>query len=207
MKRILIADDHALIREALAGCLERRFSWAQSDFAASFEQVMQRLNVEPRCALVLLDLRMPGMGGVESVAAVVTAAAPAPVIVCTAVEAPDLLFRLRQAGVYHLVSKAGDNDDLLNAIDSLGLNEAADGMSGGYVGSGNAESADVSGALLTARQLSILRLLHQGKPNKIIASELGVTLSTVKSHLYVTFTRLQVKSRAEALSKTRDWFL
>lgn len=78
---------------------------------------------------------------------------------------------------------------------------------GGYVGSGEAESADVPGALLTARQLSILRLLHQGKPNKIIASELGVTLSTVKSHLYVTFTRLQVKSRAEALTKTRDWFL
>lgn len=203
-KRILIADDHALMREAIVQRLIRDFPWAQSVCAASFEEVMACLQTPPPFALVLLDLRMPGMNGVGSVAQVVAAAAPASVIVCTAVEAPDLLFRLRQVGVYQVVSKAGHEDDLLHAIAALGLDAALEIEDKAVP---IPLPKQVAGALLTARQQEILCLLHQGKPNKIIAKELNVALGTVKNHLYVLFTRLQVNSRAEALAKTREWFL
>ncbi|WMP18996.1 response regulator transcription factor [Thiothrix lacustris] len=209
--RILIADDHALMREAIVQRLLRDFPWAQSVCAASFEEVMACLQTQPPFLLVLLDLRMPGMSGVSSVAQVVAAAAAAPVIVCTAVEAPDLLFRLRQVGVRQVVSKAGHEDDLLTAIATLGL-DAAD-IADEITPTPACNPAPlvtllpVAGALLTARQQEILHLLHQGKPNKIIARELNVALGTVKNHLYVLFTRLQVNSRAEALAKTREWFL
>jgi DNA-binding NarL/FixJ family response regulator len=159
------------------------------------------------------------MRGAESVAALVAAAAPAPVIVCTGVEAPDLLYRLQATGVRSVVSKTGHSDDLLQAIAALGLD--AQGNAGlplpadplgaaSAVASPALHALDVpatASGLLTQRQLDILRLLHLGKPNKIIARELNVALGTVKNHLYTLFARLQVSSRAQALAKTRDWFL
>jgi DNA-binding NarL/FixJ family response regulator len=228
MKRILVADDHALMREGIVQLLARHFPWAQADSAASYDDVLGCLqasqlgsadNPAPY-ALVLLDLRMPGMRGVDSVATLVAAAAPTPVIVCTGVEAPDLLYRLQATGVRSVVSKTGHSDDLLLAITALGLdalgNTTALPLPADALGAASAaanpalHSADVpatASGLLTQRQLDILRLLHLGKPNKIIARELNVALGTVKNHLYTLFARLQVSSRAQALAKTRDWFL
>jgi DNA-binding NarL/FixJ family response regulator len=228
MKRILVADDHVLMREGILQLLARHFPWAQADSAASYDEVLDCLQASllgtadsaTPYALVLLDLRMPGMRGAESVAALVAAAAPAPVIVCTGVEAPDLLYRLQATGVRSVVSKTGHSDDLLQAITALGLgapgNASAPLTAANPLGVASASakpasfSADVpatASGLLTQRQLDILRLLHLGKPNKIIARELNVALGTVKNHLYALFARLQVSSRAQALAKTRDWFL
>jgi DNA-binding NarL/FixJ family response regulator len=229
MRRILVADDHALMREGILQLLSRHFPWAQTDTAASYDEVMHQLrpvldestDAAPHTpyALILLDLRMPGMRGVDSVAAIVAKAAPAPVIVCTGVEAPDLLYRLQAAGVRKVVCKTGHSDDLLEAIVSLGLDTEGSAATALVDDSSSAatrtanlalpenETPAVASALLTQRQLDILRLLHMGKPNKIIARELDVALGTVKNHLYTLFTRLQVNSRAQALAKTRDWFL
>lgn len=233
MHRILVADDHALMREGILQLLARHFPWAQADSAASYEDVLGCLQASALggasalapYALVLLDLRMPGMRGVDSVATLVAAAAPTPVIVCTGVEAPDLLYRLQATGVRSVVSKTGHSDDLLHAITALGLSpQNAGPASTSSLGEDAAlqaqaqidmraatntpSTAGVAGnALLTQRQLDILRLLHLGRPNKIIARELNVALGTVKNHLYALFSRLQVSSRAQALAKTRDWFL
>jgi DNA-binding NarL/FixJ family response regulator len=219
MNRFLVADDHALMREGILQLLNRHFPQAHVDTAASYEEVLGFLRssqTTTHYSLVLLDLHMPGMRGLDSVTSLVKAGLPAPFIACTGIEAPDLEQRLLGTGVVKMVSKTGHSEDLLKAITSIGLNIQTTALQGkdsakpeepiNHASMCNAAEI-ISKALLTQRQYDILRMLHMGKPNKIIARELDLALGTVKNHLYTLFTRLQVNSRSQALVKTRDWFL
>lgn len=228
MNRFLVADDHALTREGISQLLNRYFPNAEVATAASYDEVLAHLRTTsaawpdttaqtpPHFSVVLLDLHMPGMRGLESVANLVRAGAPSPFIACTGIEAPDLEQRLLTTGVIKMVSKTGRSDELLKAITTIGRNiktaappEADNTNESTITSNGNiCKVADITVKdLLTQRQYDILRLLHMGKPNKIIARELDLALGTVKNHLYMLFTRLQVNSRSQALVKTRDWFL
>lgn len=222
MIKILVADDHELMREAIIQLLQSHWSSLVIDSAASYGDVLKQFDrTQQPYDLILLDLHMPGMRGADSVHALMSAAGQSPIIIFTGIEAPDLLHRLQYTGILRILKKTCHSNELLQEISLISalsnssnefkhtcFNEKADQLA--YlpvVFSGSTASNDYDNALLTQRQLDILRLLHQGKPNKIIARELNVALGTVKNHLYILFAKLNVSSRAQAIAKTREWFL
>lgn len=209
---LLIADDHQLMREAVAQLIGREFGPAQFEFAGSLAEVLALLDPERQSAsfaLVLLDLKMPGMRGLDSVARIVQACAPAPVLVWTGVESPDLAPRLQAVGVAAVVSKGAHTHELLAAIQALKLGVGHPTGAAALATRPQPPMSPPSSAktLLTVRQFDLLCLLHEGKPNKLIARELDLSLGTVKNHMSSMFLRLQVNSRAELLALTREWFL
>lgn len=222
MIKILVADDHELMREAIIQLLQSHWSSLEIDSAGSYDEVLEQFDrTQQPYDLILLDLHMPGMRGAESVRALMCAAGQSPIIVFTGIEAPDLLHRLQHTGILRILKKTCHSNELLQEISLVStlfnsnneskhacFNETADQPTDLPIAlNESTASNDYEDALLTQRQLDILRLLHQGKPNKIIARELNVALGTVKNHLYLLFTKLNVSSRAQAITKTREWFL
>ena len=221
MIKILVADDHELMREAIIQLLQSHWSSLAIDSAGSYDEVLEQFRTQQPYDLILLDLHMQGMRGAESVRALMFAAGQSPIIVFTGIEAPDLLHRLQHTGILKILKKTCHSNELLQEISLVStlfnsnneskhacFNETADQPTDLPIAlNESTASNDYEDALLTQRQLDILRLLHQGKPNKIIARELNVALGTVKNHLYLLFTKLNVSSRAQAITKTREWFL
>jgi DNA-binding NarL/FixJ family response regulator len=211
--KILVADDHALVRDGLVLMIQRHWVDAQCDTASDYAGVISQLdpasNLTARYDAINLDLRMPGMRGVESVAKIVEYATTAPVIVCTALEDPGLVERLMRTGIRSVVNKTKGADELLihlqSALDPANVRseKAKAGSTGGRV----PQAAQEGSAMLTRRQREILKLLHLGKPSKVIASELNVSLDTIKSHLSALYSVMGVKSRAEAIIQSQEWFL
>jgi DNA-binding NarL/FixJ family response regulator len=210
--KILVADDHALVRDGLVLMIQRHWVEAQCDTASDYINVISQLDaaaLATRYSAIILDLRMPGMRGVESVAKIVEYAVSAPVIVCTALEDPGLVERLMKTGVRSVVNKTKGADELLlhlqNALDPK--NATNEKAKPGALASRNSQGAHEGSAMLTRRQREILKLLHLGKPSKVIASELNVSLDTIKSHLSALYAVMGVTSRAEAIIKSQEWFL
>ena len=183
---------------------------------------------------IILDLRMPGMRGAESVSTITQRAVGAAVIVCTALEDPSLLDRLLTSGVYRIVNKATGADELLRHVRDvlLSSHRATSSINGNNNdNTDNTDNTDSTGnavgcthkcvngnsshirqsqsgsAMLTPRQREILIMLHTGKPSKVIASQMGLGLGTIKSHLHTLYSVMGVTNRSEAIVKSQGWLL
>lgn len=226
MRTILIADDHVLMREALMHLLRCEFNGVAFECASGFHEVEQKLRLWRADAdnhahadgAVVLDLRMPGMNGLHSVRELLALAQPHPIIVYSEVDSSVTKAQLLQLGVFAVECKSEGAQSLLDTLHrALHLPSAPTAVAAstaptplsGEIGvitlrSGIKHQANIE---LTSRQMDMLRALHRGLPNKLIAREYGVALGTVKNHLFILYERLGVKSRSEALNKTREWFL
>lgn len=217
---ILVADDHAMMRDGMV--LMIRTAWLDSscETASDYQGVVDKLDAQAagqRFDAIILDLRMPGMRGVESVEQITQRAIGAPVIVCTALEDPSLVQRLLTSGIFAAVNKTKGADDLLKQLSaalqlSKGVDRLTD-LSGAAsqlakTASSNLNTVGQQGsAKLTPRQREILKQLHTGKPSKVIASQLGIGLGTIKSHLHTLYSVMEVNSRSEAIVKSQNWLL
>lgn len=213
---ILVADDHAMMRDGIVLMIESAWPDSQCEIADDFQSVMAKIdasNDAERFNAIVLDLRMPGMRGADSVSQITQRAAGVPVIVCTALEDPSLVERLTSSGIYCAVNKTTGSAELLkhlrsaletfaqvqNADDSYGSTESGVKPQKVHPASGSAK--------LTARQREILKMLHTGKPSKVIASQLGIGLGTIKSHLHTLYSVMEVNNRSEAIVKSQNWLL
>ncbi len=205
-----------------------RTAWPEGvcDVACDYLSVVDQLDTqttEKRFDAVILDLRMPGMRGVESVEQITQRAADIPVIVCTALEDPSLVQRLLTSGVYCAVNKTKGADELLTQLRAaLQMPRRIDAVANG-VGvehSGTSQSLKNQSSLtqlaplsqqgssqLTPRQREILKQLHTGKPSKVIAAQLGIGLGTIKSHLHTLYSVMDVSNMSEAIVKSQNWLL
>ena len=201
-----------------------RTAWPEGvcDVACDYLSVVDQLDAQTsddRFDAVILDLRMPGMRGVESVEQITQRAAGTPVIVCTALEDPSLVQRLLTSGVYCAVNKTKGADELLTQLRAaLQLPRSVNGVGDGVGGehgtshslknqSGLTQLAQQGSSQLTPRQREILKQLHTGKPSKVIAAQLGIGLGTIKSHLHTLYSVMEVSSRSEAIVKSQNWLL
>ena len=205
-----------------------RTAWPEGvcDVACDYLSVVEKLEAqtnENRFDAVILDLRMPGMRGVESVEQITQRAADTPVIVCTALEDPSLVQRLLTSGVYCAVNKTKGADELLNQLRAaLQLTRRIDGAAdrvekepSGTLQSFKNQSnltqltqmSQQGSSQLTPRQREILKQLHTGKPSKVIAAQLGIGLGTIKSHLHTLYSVMEVSNRSEAIVKSQNWLL
>ena len=191
--RVLVVDDHALFRTGVANIINQESDLrvvAEAgngvDAVAAYEQ--------HRPDVTLLDLRMPVMEGVEAVRRIRTRDPQAKVIVLTTYDTDEDISRALKAGAKAYVLKDISAEALVSCIHDVLAGKT-------YLAPAAAAklAEGVTRVQLTPRELSALRLMADGKANKEIASELGISERTVKTHLGHLFEKLGATSRTEAL--------
>jgi DNA-binding NarL/FixJ family response regulator len=201
--RVVIADDHPLVRRALAESLERVLAGAEIAEVGSLAATIAALD-RGDTDLLLLDLQMPGMTGLSSLAELRSAYPSVPILVVSANEDPLIMREVLEFGASGFLPKSTPVAEIGAAVAAIlaggiWLPEAA---SAAYLDEGETELA-ARIAELTPQQRRVLLLLTEGKPNKQIAFELEVTEATVKAHLSQIFRKLGVKSRTQAVIAAR----
>ena len=200
--RVLIIDDHALFRVGLQGLLEQRGIEVADAVASGVEGIQRAEELKPD--IVLLDLRMPDMGGLEVLQKLRENASSIPVVMLTTSnEEADLIKSLRSGAQGYLL-KDMEPDELVSALRDIenGKNVVAQDLTDALARMVQGESniADEEGPFseLTPREMEILCLLAEGQSNKLIARNLGISDGTVKLHVKAILRKLGIHSRVEA---------
>ena len=201
--RVLIADDHPLVRDALARTVRELDAHADVQQAGDFEALL-RLALAAPADLALLDLNMPGMNGSAGLRRLRDRLPTLPVVVASGQDDAATIRAVLAAGAAGFIPKSERTEVLLNALRLV--------LAGGvYVPPRGLEDAAVvepaalaAAAVLTPRQRDVLRALSRGQPNKLIARELGLTEGTVKIHIAAILRALQARNRTEAVVRARE---
>lgn len=192
--KVVMADDHALLRAAVRGALERDGGFevvGETDNGARVLPLVHRLRPD----LLLLDLRMPGVDGFTCLDRMRAQEPDVPVVVMSANADRDSVGEALRRGARGFVSKAIEPDDLAAA-----LRQALSGTAWFRVGHEETPEAHAqSVAGLTDREVEMLRAVASGRSNKQISAELVVTEQTVKFHLSNVYRKLGVANRAGAV--------
>jgi two-component system, NarL family, nitrate/nitrite response regulator NarL len=211
--KVLVIDDHPLVQEGVAAALEALGHDVDVIAAADSEQGLAAAAAHPDLDLVLLDLGLPGMSGLGVISALHQRSPSLPVVVLSALEDPENIRSAISAGAMGFVPKSAQTRVLIEALQQVlegnvsvpgTLRSAASrapGASGATGGAGSGGEPDVT--LLTLRQLEVLARLCQGKTNKQIATDLGLSEKTVKAHVTAIFKVLGVVNRTQAVLVAR----
>lgn len=192
--RILIADDHSLVRHGLAAIINMEEDTQVVGEAGDGEEAIA-LWRELRPDVVLMDLRMPKVEGVEAIRRIRAEDPHAGIIVLTTFDHDEDIYAGLRAGAKAYLLKDVEPEELFRCIRAVHSGEA-------YLQSKVAVrlAQRVHDESLTGREEQILKLLAEGKSNRAIGQALFITESTVKSHLKSLFVKLDVTSRAEAVA-------
>lgn len=192
--RVLIADDHSLVRHGLAAIINMEEDTAVVGEAGDGEEAIA-LWRELRPDVVLMDLRMPKVEGVEAIKRIRGEDPHAGIIVLTTFDHDEDIYAGLRAGAKAYLLKDVEPEELFRCIRAVHSGEA-------YLQSKVAVrlAQRVHDESLTGREEQILKLLADGKSNRAIGQALFITESTVKSHLKSLFVKLDVTSRAEAVA-------
>ncbi len=203
--RIVIADDHALVRGGLALLIDMASPGAEVLHANSLGQVTDILSQKGAINLLLLDLMMPGMEGEAGLKTICSSWPDVPVIIVSVKEDIHSIRQCLAAGAMGYLPKTSRSNIIVSAIrlvleggiyippHVLQLDKSQSDHNLNPPGS-------VSENALTRRQLQVLELIESGKSNKAIAGELGLSTGTVKMHVSGIFKKLNIASRTEAVA-------
>ena len=200
---VLIADDHELFRSGLKQLLIDELDADQVREAETFDQAIELLTNEGAGDLILIDLRMPGMCGAESLAALRDAFPDAKVAVISAWEERAEIFAALAASIHGYIPKSLPAAEIAEALRAVLDGRIFVPPSIGKREQGVVEQAAPRGAAegLTARQKDVLAELLKGRASKEIARTLDIAEGTVKIHLAAIYRALGVRTRAEAIAR------
>lgn len=197
--KILLADDHALFREGMRHVLAQLADDVRVVEAGDYAQVMEQAETHADIGLALLDLHMPGKDGFAALDSLAQRFPALPIVVLSASENRADMQRALDAGAMGFIQKSTTAPVMLNALRLV--------LSGGvfvppamvqpHADADSVTSGD-SALAITPRQLDVLRCMIDGKSNKVIAAELGLTEATVKAHITAVFKALRVTNRTQA---------
>jgi two-component system NarL family response regulator len=192
--KILLADDHVVVREGLAAIIGMEHDMSVVGQASDGNEVVD-LYREHRPDITLMDLRMPRMDGVDAISAIREDDPNARIIVLTTYDGDEDIYRGLRAGAKAYLLKAGPRTELLEAIRAVfaGQTRIPPDIAAKLV-------SRMSGKELTARELEVLRLMAAGRSNQEIGGELFVTESTVKAHVNSILSKLRVSDRTQAVT-------
>jgi DNA-binding NarL/FixJ family response regulator len=194
----LIADDHPMVRDALASALGQAFAGAELVMAATLPQVQAALEKEPETDAVLLDLDMPGMDGLTGLALLRSDHPTVPIIVVSAAREPAVVRRAYEFGASAYIDKSASLEQIAAIVQAV-----LDGEIFTPPEAGPVDSFAQRASQLTPQQWRVLALMVQGDQNKQIAHKLGVGEATVKAHVTVILRKLGVRSRTQAVIEAR----
>ena len=206
--KVLVVDDHPLVRQAIGGVLRQLEPDVQVLESASVDEALAAARANMDARLVLLDIHLPGTSGLDGVKTIRDTLPEVPVVVISASEDPADITRALDAGAMGFIPKSQPTAVLLNALRLV--------LAGGVylppamLKQPTAKSAESlrptsGGAMhyrnlgLTERQAQVLGLLVQGMPNKVISRELDLAEGTVKIHITAILKALNVSNRTQAV--------
>jgi DNA-binding NarL/FixJ family response regulator len=205
--RVVLVDDHPVFRHglrALLGAIDDVEVVAEGANGDEAVRLVDQLHPE----VVVMDLNMPGMNGVEATRRIATAAPGTGVLVLTMFEDDESVFAAMRAGARGYLVKGADSPDVVRAITAVADGEAIFGPSVarrvlGYLTRPLTAQDEVVFPELTSREREVLGLLAAGRPNGQIAQSLSLSAKTVRNNVSSIFTKLQVADRSDAIVRAR----
>ena len=213
MFRALIVDDHPLFRSALRQVIDGMFGDAYEIMeAGTFDEAEPLVGgrADLDLDIILLDLHLPGSNGFSSLINFRNRAPSVPIIVVSGLASEDVIRDSLTYGASGFIPKSFSTDGIRDALESvisgqLFVPTADEFVAGRPAASGRiASSSEQQLSALTQGELRVLELLAKGKPNKVIAYELGIKESTVKAHVTAILRKLRVHSRTQAVLAARE---
>jgi DNA-binding NarL/FixJ family response regulator len=205
--RIVIADDHPLLRHGLRQLLEQV---AGHQIVAEADDGVQAVAaaLEHRPDLVVMDLLMPHLSGVDATRQIRAALPQTAVLVLTMSDEDASVFAALRAGARGYVVKGCAPGEFLRAVEAVAAGETLLGAAvaariAAFLDAGAGLSAQAAFPTLTSRERDVLELIAQGRSNAEIASRLYLSTKTVKNHVTAIFAKLQVADRAQAIVQAR----
>jgi DNA-binding NarL/FixJ family response regulator len=206
--RILIADDHTLFRDGLRALFASLPDLEVVGEASTGEQaITQAAALQPD--VILMDIQMPGINGIEATRRILHTSPHIGVIVVTMFEDNDSVFAAMRAGARGYILKGADQAEMLRAIRAIASGEAlfsaaiAKRMMNYFAARAPALPAQIFPEL-TDREREILHLIAQGFNNTEIAEQLILAPKTIRNHISNIFSKLQVADRAQAIVRARE---
>ncbi len=190
--RVMVVDDHFVVRMGLSGSINVEGDMTVSAEASTGEQALVTYRKD-RPDIVLMDLKLPGMSGVEATKAICKEFPGASVIMLSTHDGEEDIYRSLQAGARAYVLKTAARQELIDTIRGVHSGERCISPA---VGARLAER--MTHPDLTAREIGVLELIVKGKSNKEIASALSIAEVTVKLHVGHILTKLGVNDRTQA---------
>ena len=207
MIRLLIADDHPAFRRGLELMLtdvDDVEIVGEAETGQRAVELAEQLTPD----VVLMDLRMPDLDGIEATRRLCRGTPTAAIVVLTMFEDDDSVFAAMRAGARGYLLKGAEQDEIVRSVRAAASGEAIFGpeiaervIAHFASGSGSTAAAFPS---LTDRERDVLEMIAAGKGNATIAHELGISLKTVRNHVSHIFTKLQVTDRSAAIVKARE---
>ena len=197
--RVLLADDHALFREGLRSLLRTRDIDVIGEASDGSEAVSLARELSPD--VILMDLTMPGMGGLEATRLISAELPDIRVVILTVSEADEDLFEAIRSGAQGYLVKSTSSEEFFDLFEALERGEAplSRGLAAKIVrylaGGGTGEAAS-----LTPREDEVLRLVAEGKTNADIAADLSISEATVKFHMSNILAKLHLENRAQVVA-------
>lgn len=204
--KVLIVDDHPVMRDGLIALLQRANPDADVLQARDAREALALADTHDVLDVILLDLRLPEQDGLEALPEFARRWPNVPILVLSVSEDPQDVRRSLALGASGYVPKSASQQVLLSAVRLV-----MDGeryvppliLEEGSLQAGQFRDADAKGSALTERQIEILQLLSRGMPNKAIASALDLSEKTVKVHVSAIFKALNVVNRTQAAAAGR----
>ncbi|HEV8659415.1 MAG TPA: response regulator transcription factor [Thermoanaerobaculia bacterium] len=185
MTKIVIVDDHPVVREGLVAALDRKNG---VEVAGVFGSAEEALGARVNADVIILDLELPGLGGLDAIAKF-----SAPVLVLTAYGTDEDIDRALEAGAKGYLLKGAPLDDIERAIEVVARGDA-------YLDPRVTTRVIRPRQRLSEREREVLRLVSAGNSNKEIAKKLRITERTAKFHVTSIFNKLGAENRAQAVA-------
>lgn len=192
--RVLLADDHEVVRQGVRELLRERSSCLICCEAKDGREAVALAVADPH-DLAILDLTMPGLTGLEAAEEIAKTSPATEVLIYTAHDSPDIVHRALACGAHAVVLKTDGAVQLLSAVDALARHERF--LSPGLAGAAAPAQEPSTRGRLTPRELEIVRLLAEGKSNWCIATILGISVRTVETHRSKIMQKLDLESIVE----------
>lgn len=204
--RVLLADDHTMFREGLAGLLA---SYGGVEVVAEVPNDGQVVELARhyKPAVVIMQVQMPFERSMETLARMRRVMPQPKVVIVTMFEDPRTMRELLSMGASAYVLKSASSRHLIGAVRAAVFDSQAENVIVGMPREALEESEEGTGSVLTARQLEILLLASRGMSNRQIANSVHLAEGTVKRHLADTYKKMNVNSRGEAAKKAlrEEW--
>ncbi|WP_395678557.1 response regulator [Inquilinus sp.] len=205
MRTVLVADDHPMFREALAGTLKSLDDQVDVLESGTFGEAVEQIGSVMDIDLILLDLRMPGMNGVKGVRSLRTRRPDVPVAVISALSDSFVMRECFDAGAVGYIPKSLSRDAIVSAISTIldggSFTPGLDAIGPSELEEDEPldEAVRCRFELLTNQQRKVLELMAEGLLNKQIAYAIDVQITTVKAHVSSLLQKLGVSSRTQAV--------
>ncbi len=212
MYQILVADDHPMIREAVAAAIKGSFEGSTVAETEDLEGALNYAEEHPDTDLILLDLNMPGMDGLNGIITLRTKHPDIPVVILSAEEDKNVVLKAVTYGAVGFITKSMPREKITEAINQIlhgqiylppdVIRKSAEGGAGAAQDKNRVDPELIS--TFTRRQLLVFEHMAKGQSNKEIGYELNIAETTVKAHVSAILRKLKVHSRLKAILCARD---